>query len=139
MSLIDHSDVIKFCCSFFFLVNFKCFCYRWCRTLYLLFVSHGNKAAYSDGFVEGAIGSILRETLEDLDYLLKLSNIALHSNGEVKFFDIMISAFMFYIENGSDLVLVHFGSKLLNLFFNCYDGYEERSWEEVGFKYVFVL
>ncbi|KAL2325252.1 hypothetical protein Fmac_024310 [Flemingia macrophylla] len=100
MSLIDHPNVVRAYCSF--VVE---------RSLWVVmgFMAQGSclhlmKAAYTDGFEEDAIGSILKETLKALDYLhrhghihrdVKAGNILLDSNGQVKLADFGVSACMF--------------------------------------------
>ncbi|XP_027367587.1 serine/threonine-protein kinase BLUS1-like [Abrus precatorius] len=100
MSLIDHPNVVRAYCSF--VVE---------RSLWVVmgFMAQGSclhlmKAAYSDGFEEEAIGSILKETLKALEYLhrhghihrdVKAGNILLDSNGQVKLADFGVSACMF--------------------------------------------
>ena len=71
MSLIDHPNVIKSFCSFS--VDHS----LW---VVMPFMAQGSclhlmKTAYSDGFEESAICSILKETLKALDYLHKQGHI----------------------------------------------------------------
>nr|ADN33931.1 serine/threonine protein kinase [Cucumis melo subsp. melo] len=100
MSLIDHPNLVRAYCSF--VVE---------RNLWVVmpFMAEGSclhlmKTAYSDGFEEVAIGSILKETLKALEYLhrqghihrdVKAGNILLDSNGSVKLADFGVSACMF--------------------------------------------
>ncbi|XP_068649718.1 serine/threonine-protein kinase BLUS1-like isoform X2 [Aristolochia californica] len=100
MSLIDHPNVIRACCSF--VVE---------RSLWVVmpFMAEGSclhlmKIAYPEGFEESVIGSILKETLKALEYLhrhghihrdVKAGNILLDSNGVVKLGDFGVSACMF--------------------------------------------
>ncbi|KAJ1376041.1 Protein kinase domain [Sesbania bispinosa] len=100
MSLIDHPNVVRAYCSF--AVE---------RSLWVVmpFMDEGSclhlmKIAYTDGFEEDAIGSILKESLKALDYLhrqghihrdVKAGNILLDSNGTVKLADFGVSACMF--------------------------------------------
>ncbi|KAI4326785.1 hypothetical protein L6164_019320 [Bauhinia variegata] len=100
MSLIDHPNVVRAYCSFVVEQNL------W---VVMPFMAEGSclhlmKIAYPDGFEEAAIGSILKETLEALEYLheqghihrdVKAGNILLDSNGEVKLADFGVSACMF--------------------------------------------
>ncbi|XP_061352201.1 serine/threonine-protein kinase BLUS1-like isoform X3 [Gastrolobium bilobum] len=103
MSLIDHPNVMKAHCSF----GVE-------RSLWVVmpFMDEGSclhlmKIAYSDGFEEDVIGSILKETLKALEYLhrqghihrdVKAGNILLNSNGAVKLADFGVSACVF--DNG---------------------------------------
>ncbi|KAG5413816.1 hypothetical protein IGI04_001383 [Brassica rapa subsp. trilocularis] len=103
MSLIDHPNVIKSFCSFS--VDHS----LW---VVMPFMAQGSclhlmKTAYSDGFEESAICSILKETLKALDYLhkqghihrdVKAGNILLDDNGEIKLGDFGVSACLF--DNG---------------------------------------
>lgn len=103
MSLIDHPNVIKSFCSFS--VDHS----LW---VVMPFMAQGSclhlmKTAYSDGFEEPAICSILKETLKALDYLhkqghihrdVKAGNILLDDNGEIKLGDFGVSACLF--DNG---------------------------------------
>ncbi|KGN55672.1 serine/threonine-protein kinase dst1 isoform X2 [Cucumis sativus] len=100
MSLIDHPNLVRAYCSF--VVE---------RNLWVVmpFMAEGSclhlmKTAYTDGFEEVAIGSILKETLKALEYLhrqghihrdVKAGNILLDSNGSVKLADFGVSACMF--------------------------------------------
>ncbi|KAG7015806.1 Serine/threonine-protein kinase fray2 [Cucurbita argyrosperma subsp. argyrosperma] len=100
MSLIDHPNIVRAYCSF--VVE---------RDLWVVmpFMAEGSclhlmKTAYSDGFEEVAICSILKETLKALEYLhrqghihrdVKAGNILLDSNGAVKLADFGVSACMF--------------------------------------------
>ncbi|CAI9771812.1 unnamed protein product [Fraxinus pennsylvanica] len=65
LSLIDHPNVIRACCTFIVACNL------W---VVMPFMAEGSclhlmKIAYPDGFEESAIGSILKETLNPLEYL----------------------------------------------------------------------
>lgn len=100
MSLIEHPNVVRAYCSF--VVE---------RSLWVVmgFMAQGSclhlmKAAYTEGFEEAAIGSILKETLKALEYLhrhghihrdVKAGNILLDNNGQVKLADFGVSACMF--------------------------------------------
>ncbi|XWS10882.1 hypothetical protein CRYUN_Cryun38cG0036200 [Craigia yunnanensis] len=100
MSLVDHPNLVRAYCSF--VVD---------RNLWVVipFMSEGSclhamKKAYPHGFEEPAICSILKETLEALDYLhrqghihrnVKAGNILLDNNGTVKLSDFGVSACMF--------------------------------------------
>ncbi|XP_027346697.1 serine/threonine-protein kinase 3/4-like isoform X2 [Abrus precatorius] len=100
MSLIDHPNVVRAYCSF--AVG---------QSLWVVmpFMDQGSclhlmKIAYTDGFEEDAIGSILKETLKALDYLhkqghihrdVKAGNILLDSNGAVKLADFGVAACLF--------------------------------------------
>ncbi|KAL2902945.1 Serine/threonine-protein kinase fray2 [Bienertia sinuspersici] len=100
MSLIDHPNLVRAYCSF--VVE---------RNLWVVmpFMAEGSclhlmKTAYSDGFEEPAICSILKETLKALEYLhrhghihrdVKAGNILLDTNGLVKLADFGVSACMF--------------------------------------------
>ncbi|CAN0908917.1 Serine/threonine-protein kinase fray2 [Linum grandiflorum] len=100
MTLIDHPNVIKALCSF--VVDR----YLW---VVMPFMAEGSclhlmQIAYTDGFEESAIRSILKETLKALDYLhcqghihrdVKAGNILLHTDGIVKLADFGVSACMF--------------------------------------------
>ncbi|XP_077234344.1 serine/threonine-protein kinase BLUS1-like isoform X2 [Tasmannia lanceolata] len=103
MSLIDHPNVIRAYCSF---VVDRCL---W---VVMPFMAEGSclhlmKIAYSNGFEESIISTILKETLKALEYLhrhghihrdVKAGNILLDSNGVVKLGDFGVSACMF--DNG---------------------------------------
>lgn len=100
MSLIDHPNLIKAFCSF--VVEHS----LW---VVMPFMAEGSclhlmKIAYSDGFEEPVIGSILKETLKALDYLhnhghihrdVKAGNILLDNTGAVKLGDFGVTACMF--------------------------------------------
>jgi serine/threonine protein kinase len=71
MSLIDHPNVVRAYCSF--VVE---------RNLWVVmpFMAEGSclhlmKIAYTDGFEEAAIGSVLKETLKALEYLHRQGHI----------------------------------------------------------------
>jgi len=71
MSLIDHPNLIRAYCSFVVDHNL------W---VVMPFMAEGSclhlmKIAYSDGFEEPAIGSILKETLKALEYLHRQGHI----------------------------------------------------------------
>jgi len=100
MSLVDHPNVLKAYCSF--AVE---------RSLWVVmqFMDEGSclhlmKIAYTEGFEEEAIGSILKETLKALQYLhhhghihrdVKAGNILLGSSGAVKLADFGVAACLF--------------------------------------------
>ncbi|KAJ6943753.1 hypothetical protein NC652_009259 [Populus alba x Populus x berolinensis] len=100
MSLIDHPNLIRAYCSFVVDHNL------W---VVMPFMAEGSclhlmKIAYSDGFEEPAIRSILKETLKALEYLhrqghihrdVKAGNILLDTDGDVKLADFGVSACMF--------------------------------------------
>ncbi|KAK3148591.1 hypothetical protein QOZ80_3BG0296910 [Eleusine coracana subsp. coracana] len=100
MSLIDHPNVIRSYCSFVVDHNL------W---VIMPFMSEGSclhlmKIAYPDGFDESIIASILKETLQALEYLhrqghihrdVKAGNILIDSPGVVKLGDFGVSACMF--------------------------------------------
>lgn len=100
MSLIDHPNVIRAYCSFVVDHNL------WVVMPYMTEGSclHLMKVAYPDGFEEPVIGSILKETLQALEYLhrqghihrdVKAGNILIDSPGVVKLGDFGVSACMF--------------------------------------------
>ncbi|KAL2902935.1 Serine/threonine-protein kinase fray2 [Bienertia sinuspersici] len=89
MSLIDHPNLVRAYCSFVVERN-------------LWVVMPFMAEAYSDGFEEPAICSILKETLKALEYLHRhghihrdAGNILLDTNGLVKLADFGVSACMF--------------------------------------------
>jgi len=100
MSLIDHPNVLKACCSF--IVD---------HTLWVVmpYMSGGSclhimKSAYPDGFEEQIIATFLREVLKALEYLhnhghihrdVKAGNILVDASGAVKLADFGVSACMF--------------------------------------------
>ncbi|KAK7327213.1 hypothetical protein VNO80_31578 [Phaseolus coccineus] len=100
MSLVDHPNVVKAYCSF--AVE---------RSLWVVmqFMDEGSclhlmKIAYTEGFEEEAIRSILKETLKALQYLhhhghihrdVKAGNILLGSNGAVKLADVGVATCLF--------------------------------------------
>jgi len=100
MSLIDHPNVLKACCSF--IVD---------HTLWVVmpYMSGGSclhimKSAYPDGFEEHIIATFLREVLKALEYLhnhghihrdVKAGNILVDASGAVKLADFGVSACMF--------------------------------------------
>lgn len=100
MSLIDHPNVLKACCSF--IVDHT----LWVVMPYLSGGSclHIMKAAYPDGFEEQIIATFLREVLKALEYLhnhghihrdVKAGNILVDASGAVKLADFGVSACMF--------------------------------------------
>ncbi|XP_019431254.1 PREDICTED: serine/threonine-protein kinase 4-like isoform X2 [Lupinus angustifolius] len=100
MRLIDHPNVVRAYCSFVV---------ERCLWVVMPFMAQGSclhlmKVAYPDGFEEGAIASVLKETLKALAYLhrqghihrdVKAGNILLDDNGEVKLSDFGVTACMF--------------------------------------------
>ncbi|GJN09323.1 hypothetical protein PR202_ga27322 [Eleusine coracana subsp. coracana] len=100
MSLIGHPNVIRSYCSFVVDHNL------W---VIMPFMSEGSclhlmKIAYPDGFDESIIASILKETLQALEYLhrqghihrdVKAGNILIDNPGVVKLGDFGVSACMF--------------------------------------------
>lgn len=100
MTLIDHPNVLRAYCSF---------AVEHSLWVVMPFMDEGSclhlmKIAYSDGFEEDAIGSILKETLKALQYLhhhghihrdVKAGNILLDSSGAVKLADFGVAACLF--------------------------------------------
>ncbi|BBN19460.1 serine/threonine-protein kinase OSR1/STK39 [Marchantia polymorpha subsp. ruderalis] len=100
MSLIAHPNVVKAYCSF--VVDRS----LWVVMPYMAGGSclHIMKSAFSDGFEEPVIATVLKEVLKALDYLhrhghihrdVKAGNILVDSNGQVKLGDFGVSACMF--------------------------------------------
>lgn len=100
MSLIDHPNVLKACCSF--IVEHS----LWVVMPYMSGGSclHIMKSAYPDGFEEPIIATFLREVLKALEYLhshghihrdVKAGNILVDASGAVKLADFGVSACMF--------------------------------------------
>ncbi|KMZ75298.1 Kinase [Zostera marina] len=100
MSLIDHPNLISAYCSF--VVKH----YLWVVMPFMTegSCSHLMQIAYTEGFEEPIICSILKETLKALVYLhgeghihldVKAGNILLDNSGTVKLGDFGVSAFMF--------------------------------------------
>ncbi|KAJ7569223.1 hypothetical protein O6H91_01G067600 [Diphasiastrum complanatum] len=100
MSLMNHPNVVKAHCSF---VND---CNLWVVMPYMGGGSclHIMKAAFSDGFEEPIIATLLKETLKALEYIhreghihrdVKAGNILVDVNGAVKLGDFGVSACMF--------------------------------------------
>lgn len=100
MILVDHPNVLKSHCSFVSDHNL------W---VVMPFMAGGSclhilKAAYSDGFEEVVIATILREVLKGLEYLhhhghihrdVKAGNILIDSRGTIKLGDFGVSACLF--------------------------------------------
>ncbi|XP_073103390.1 serine/threonine-protein kinase BLUS1 isoform X1 [Elaeis guineensis] len=100
MSLIDHPNVLRAHCSFTAGHNL------WVVMPYMAGGSalHIMKSAYSEGFEEPVIATLLREVLKALVYLhshghihrdVKAGNILIDGNGAVKLADFGVSACMF--------------------------------------------
>ncbi|XP_059457227.1 uncharacterized protein LOC132187077 isoform X4 [Corylus avellana] len=100
MILVDHPNVLKSHCSFVTDHNL------WVVMPYMSGGSclHILKAAYSDGFEEVVIATILREVLKGLDYLhhhghihrdVKAGNVLIDARGAIKLGDFGVSAYLF--------------------------------------------